>query len=79
MSEPVIWIDGNWKTKETAAVSVYDHGLLYGDGIFEGMRIYAGKIFRLDDHLVRFDESARALLLDLPYTRADLGAMLVEA
>ena len=43
------------------------------------MRIYAGKIFRLDDHLVRFDESARALLLDLPYTRADLGAMLVEA
>jgi branched-chain amino acid aminotransferase len=79
MNEPVIWIDGTWKTKQTAAVSVYDHGLLYGDGIFEGMRIYAGKIFRLDDHLVRFDESARALMLELPYTRADLEAMLVEA
>jgi branched-chain amino acid aminotransferase len=81
MSEqpPVIWIDGTWKTKENAAVSVYDHGLLYGDGIFEGMRIYAGKIFRLEDHLVRFEESARALLLHLPYGRAELEAMLVEA
>jgi len=76
---PVIWIDGEWKTKQTATVSVYDHGLLYGDGIFEGMRIYAGKIFRLADHLVRLEESARALLLKLPYTSAELEAVLLEA
>ena len=76
MSDAVIWIDGQWKTKETATVSVYDHGLLYGDGIFEGLRIYGGKVFRLEDHLTRLEESARALLLNLPYTRAELEAML---
>ncbi len=76
---PVIWIDGEWKTKETAAVSVYDHGLLYGDGIFEGLRIYAGQIFRLEAHLVRLEESARALMLVLPYTRDELRATLKDA
>jgi branched-chain amino acid aminotransferase len=79
MSDPVIWIDGQWKTKETAMVSVYDHGLLYGDGIFEGMRVYNGQVFRLGGHMVRLEESARALLLNLPYTRSELEAMLVEA
>jgi branched-chain amino acid aminotransferase len=81
MSEvaPVIWIDGEWKTKETATVSVYDHGLLYGDGIFEGMRIYAGRVFRLEEHLIRLEESAQALLIPLPYTRKQLEAMLAEA
>lgn len=79
MSDAVIWIDGQWKTKETASVSVYDHGLLYGDGVFEGMRIYGGKIFRLADHLRRLDESARTLLLALPYSLAEIEAMLVEA
>lgn len=77
--EPVLWIDGQWKTKETGTVSVYDHGLLYGDGIFEGMRIYAGKVFRLEDHLVRLEESAQALLLTLPYVRSQIEATLVEA
>jgi branched-chain amino acid aminotransferase len=81
MSEvaPVIWIDGEWKTKETATVSVYDHGLLYGDGIFEGMRIYAGRVFRLEEHLIRLEESAQALLIPLPYTRKQLEAILAEA
>lgn len=79
MSEPVIWIDGEWKTKETATVSVYDHGLLYGDGIFEGMRIYAGKIFRLEAHVIRLFESAQALLLTIPYTAAELEALLRAA
>jgi len=79
MSDPVIWIDGKWKTKETATVSVYDHGLLYGDGIFEGMRIYAGRVFHLEDHLQRLEDSARALLLALPYSRAELTAVLAEA
>lgn len=79
MSEPVLWIDGEWKTKETGKISVYDHGLLYGDGIFEGMRIYGGKIFRLEDHLVRLWESARALLLVLPVTPKELSETLSEA
>jgi len=79
MSEPVIWIDGQWKTKQTAAVSVYDHGLLYGDGVFEGMRIYGGRVFRLADHLTRLFESAQSLLLTIPYPRAEIEAMLTEA
>jgi len=76
---PVVWIDGEWKTKETASVSVYDHGLLYGDGIFEGLRIYGGRIFRLEDHLNRLEASARALLLNLPYSRKEIEAVLIEA
>ncbi|MEI8093438.1 MAG: branched-chain-amino-acid transaminase [Spirochaetales bacterium] len=79
MSEPVIWIDGQWKTKETATVSVYDHGLLYGDGIFEGMRLYNGRVFRLEDHLVRLEESAKALLLTLPYSRQELTEVIDQA
>jgi branched-chain amino acid aminotransferase len=79
MSDPVIWIDGEWKTKQTAAVSVYDHGLLYGDGVFEGMRIYGGKVFRLDDHLTRLFESAHTLLLEIPYSRAEVETMVKDA
>ena len=79
MSEAVIWIDGQWKTKETAAVSVYDHGVLYGDGVFEGMRIYGGRVFRLGDHLTRLLESAHTLMLAIPYSRADIEAMLAQA
>jgi len=79
VSEAVIWIDGQWKTKETAAVSVYDHGVLYGDGVFEGMRIYGGRVFRLGDHLTRLLESAHTLMLAIPYSRADIEAMLAQA
>jgi len=73
MNAPVIWLNGEWKTKETAAVSLYDHGLLYGDGIFEGMRIYAGRVFRLDDHLTRLTDSAKMLMIDLPFDRETLA------
>lgn len=76
---PLIWIDGAWHTKETASVSVYDHGLLYGDGVFEGLRIYAGRIFELDAHLARLEDSARYLLLNLPLGRAELRNLLLEA
>jgi len=79
MSDPVLWIDGQWKTKETGTVSVYDHGLLYGDGIFEGMRIYGGQIFRLADHMDRLHDSAQALMITLPYSRKEIEAMLAEA
>ncbi|WP_404310356.1 branched-chain-amino-acid transaminase [Neorhodopirellula lusitana] len=67
-----IYINGNYFTREDAKISVYDHGLLYGDGVFEGMRIYAGKVFALEDHLVRLYESARAIALTIPI---DIDAM----
>ena len=56
-----IYIDGKYCDQEDAKISVFDHGVLYGDGIFEGIRAYNGRIFRLEDHLQRLDESARAI------------------
>lgn len=61
-----IYINGEYFSRENAKISVYDHGLLYGDGVFEGMRIYSGKVFALDDHMTRLYESARAIMLDIP-------------
>lgn len=61
-----IWMNGKFVAREDANVSVLDHGLLYGDGIFEGMRIYGGKVFRLPDHLHRFETSAKATGIELP-------------
>jgi branched-chain amino acid aminotransferase len=61
-----IYIDGKYYSKEDAKVSVYDHGLLYGDGVFEGMRSYNGKVFRLNEHLERLWNSAKAIWLQIP-------------
>jgi branched-chain amino acid aminotransferase len=61
-----IYINGRYCDKAEAAVSVFDHGLLYGDGIFEGLRIYDGKVFRLEAHLERLYRSAKAILLTIP-------------
>ncbi|MDA8743847.1 branched-chain-amino-acid transaminase [Rubripirellula amarantea] len=61
-----IYINGEYFSRENAKVSVYDHGLLYGDGVFEGMRIYSGRVFRLQQHLVRLWESAAAIALPMP-------------
>ena len=61
-----VWIDGNFYDKADAKISVYDHGLLYGDGVFEGIRIYNGKIFEADAHLKRLYDSARAIRLNIP-------------
>ncbi len=64
---PVCWLNGNLVPPEDAKVSVFDHGLLYGDGVFEGVRFYDGKPFRLAAHLERLALSARAIALELPY------------
>jgi branched-chain amino acid aminotransferase len=76
---PTIWLDGKWCDKSTAMVSVYDHGLLYGDGVFEGIRAYGGKIFRLDQHLERLYDSAKAIWLTIPVPRDELAAVTEEA
>lgn len=69
-----IYINGKFFDKENAKISVYDHGLLYGDGVFEGMRSYAGKVFRLQAHLDRLYESANAICLTIPITKEQLEA-----
>jgi branched-chain amino acid aminotransferase len=70
MKEMSIWLDGRLVPREQAMVSVFDHGLLYGDGVFEGIRVYNRRIFRLEQHLDRLYDSARALALEIPLDRA---------
>ncbi|HVU15943.1 MAG TPA: branched-chain-amino-acid transaminase [Candidatus Didemnitutus sp.] len=67
-----IYLDGQFVDEKQAKVSVFDHGLLYGDGIFEGIRLYDGNVFRLAEHLERLEYSAKALLLTIPLSRQEL-------
>ncbi len=73
-----VWIDGRLVDKADAKVSVYDHGLLYGDGVFEGIRIYHGRIFECDAHMRRLFDSAKALRLTIPYSIPQLKAAVEE-
>lgn len=67
-----IWLDGNLVDETEAKLSVFDHGVLYGDGVFEGIRFYNGRIFRLEQHIQRLFDSARAIILDLPWTQNEV-------
>src|ERR1700757_2199175 len=73
-----IYIDGKFYAEADAKVSVFDHGLLYGDGIFEGIRFYNGRVFRLEEHLERLWNSARSICLDIPMTRQEMTKALLE-
>ena len=73
-----IYLDGKFVDGADAKISVFDHGLLYGDGVFEGIRLYGGNIFRLDEHLERLEYSAKAIMLKVPLTRAELSAATCE-
>ena len=73
-----VFISGNFFDKENAKISVFDHGLLYGDGVFEGMRSYNGKVFRLRDHMLRLWKSAKALLIEIPMTHEEMEAAVNE-
>ncbi|MFD3446224.1 branched-chain-amino-acid transaminase [Microbacteriaceae bacterium 4G12] len=78
MNEQWIYLNGEFVPKHEAKVSVYDHGFLYGDGVFEGIRVYSGNVFRLKEHLVRLYESAKSILLDIPYTLAEMTEVVAE-
>lgn len=73
-----VWIDGRLCDKADAKVSVYDHGLLYGDGVFEGIRIYNGRIFESKAHLRRLFDSAKAIRLAIPYSAEALERAILE-
>lgn len=73
-----IYIDGAWYDKDQAKVSVFDHGLLYGDGVFEGIRIYNGRIFRLHEHVERLFDSAKAIDLKVPHPAEELEKIILQ-
>ncbi len=73
-----IYLNDAFVSKENAKVSVFDHGFLYGDGIFEGIRLYDGCVFKLEEHLERFEYSAKAIMLELPWTRKQISDVVCE-
>src|SRR3954470_51590 len=76
---PKIYIDGEFFGEKDAKISVFDHGLLYGDGIFEGIRFYNGRVFRLDEHIDRLYDSARAIALVIPLSREQMVQAVLES
>ena len=76
--ELVVYVDGEWLPKSRASVSVYDHGLLYGDGVFEGIRVYNGVIFRFKEHLDRLYSSAKSIKLQIPLSPEEMTKAVVE-
>jgi branched-chain amino acid aminotransferase len=73
-----IYIDGTFYEQSEAKISVFDHGLLYGDGVFEGIRFYQDRVFRLDEHMDRLWDSAKAITLDIPLSRAAMIEATLE-
>jgi len=73
-----IFIDGKYYDERDAKISVFDHGLLYGDGIFEGIRAYHGRVFKLKEHIDRLFYSAKAILLGIPMSHAQIMRATVE-
>lgn len=73
-----IWLDGELVDERDAKISVFDHGLLYGDGIFEGIRFYNGRVFLLEEHIERLLDSARAIVLKMPWTREEISQAVCQ-
>ena len=78
VKEAKIYIDGKFYSEANAKISVFDHGLLYGDGIFEGIRFYNGRVFRLEEHLHRLWDSARSICLEIPMTMRNMTEAVLE-
>jgi branched-chain amino acid aminotransferase len=76
--ELLVYIDGEYYPKSRAKISVYDHGLLYGDGVFEGIRAYNGVVFKLKEHIDRLYRSARAIMLQIPVSKEEMIKIVLE-
>ncbi len=74
----VVYLNGELVPEPEAKVTVYDHGLLYGDGVFEGIRAYSGKVFKLSEHIARLHQSAHALMINLPMTQEDMEQAVLK-
>lgn len=78
MPDQWIYLNGEFVTKENAKISVYDHGFLYGDGVFEGIRVYSGNIFRMEEHMDRLYRSAKSIMLDISHSQEELTNLIAE-
>ena len=76
--EPLVYIDGKYYPRSEAKVSVFDHGLLYGDGVFEGIKSYNGTVFQLKEHLDRIFFSAKAIMLEMPLSKEEMAQAVLE-
>jgi len=76
--ELLVYVDGEYYQRSEAKVSVFDHGLLYGDGVFEGIRSYGGVVFKLKEHIDRLYRSAAAIMLEIPLTREEMTKAILE-
>ena len=74
----LVYVSGTWRDAAEATVSVFDHGLLYGDGVFEGIRAYNGRVFKLERHIDRLFDSAKAIRLEIPHSHADVCELVLE-
>ncbi len=77
-SENLIYIDGKYYPKSEAKISVYDHGFLYGDGVFEGIRVYNSHVFKLEEHLNRLYDSAKSIALSIPLGKVEFREAILE-
>lgn len=78
LSNQLIYLNGHYVDKSKAVISVFDHGFLYGDGVFEGIRVYSGNIFRVDEHIDRLYESAHSIMLTIPYSKEEFKQIIVN-
>ena len=74
----IIYLDGRFVKEEEAVVSVFDHGVLYGDGVFEGIRAYHGRVFKLKEHIDRLYESAHVIQLNIGLTKEEMTEVVIE-
>ena len=78
MDEQLIYVNGAFVPKEKAFISIYDHGFLYGDGVFEGIRVYQGNVYKLEEHVNRLFESAHSIMLTIPHTKQEMQDIIIE-
>lgn len=79
MDDVSVWMNGEFVERDNASVSVFDHGLLYGDGVFEGIRAYDGIVFKLEEHVERLYNSAKVINLDIPMSQSEMVEACVES